>query len=377
MPSEDAEIFTYGRTRDLMIRKERKGVLLKRCTVLVLLLTGFLASPGYFLLYLFYLLLSIPVLNAAAAILKRAKVIKPERLCSPEFRFAGIGFCFLFPALIVLAGAFNNKHPQIKEIFVELPRKSSRIDELKIAFASDFHLGFDDHMVLDRFVTRANGLHPDIIMIGGDMLDFGVAGVTAADLAEFKEQFRRLKARYGVYAVLGNHDCAGSDKIDSDYFADSGMKLLNNSVDKIEDAFYLMGRPADLPHKSINELLMSAPDDLPVFLLEHYLPHMDRISSTGIDLHLSGHTHNGQMFPINLLGRLEYELPYGVRVKNNTLFIVTSGIHYSIPPINTVGFSEIVYIRAVFRSNLEKPEVLGWIHRLLRSDTGIIFKNRG
>ncbi len=366
MLRENAGIFTYGRTRDLAIRKERTAVLLKRCIVLVLLLIGFLASPGYFLLYVLHLLLSIPVLDAAAAILKRAKFIRPKGLCSWEFGFARPMFCLLIPALVVFAGVFNNKHPQIKEVSIELPRKSSRIEELKIVFASDFHLGLDDPIVLDRFVTKANALHPDIIMIGGDMLDFGVAGMTAADLDKFKEQFRRLNARYGVYAVRGNHDCGGSDEIAPDFFTDSGMRLLENSVDRIEDAFYLIGRPADLRQKSINELLKVAPDDLPVILLEHYPPDMDRISSAFIDLHLSGHTHDGQLFPLNFLGRLEYELPYGARVKRKTLFIVTSGIHYSIPPINTAGFSEILYIRAAFRSDLRTPEVLGLLHRLRR-----------
>jgi len=119
MPSEDAGIFTYGRTRDLAIRKERTRVLLKRCTALVLLLIGILASPGYYLLYLFYLLLSIPVLNAAAAILKRAKVLRPERLCSREFPGA--------PASVSAPpSAVQPMHQDGPDSRVELPRKPSR-----------------------------------------------------------------------------------------------------------------------------------------------------------------------------------------------------------------------------------------------------------
>jgi hypothetical protein len=97
-----------------------------------------------------------------------------------------------------------------------------------------------------------------------------------------------------------------------------------------------------------------------ISLLDHYPPALARIDRSRVDLQLSGHTHNGQVFPLNLvITPLEYEFAYGAKAKRNTLFIVSSGLHYSSPPINTQGFSEILYIKAVFRSHIRTPKLAG------------------
>jgi uncharacterized protein len=67
----------------------------------------------------------------------------------------------LIPALVVLAGAYSNNHPKIKEITIELPKKQSTLRELIVVFASDLYLGRADFDVLNRFVTQRNGLEPD------------------------------------------------------------------------------------------------------------------------------------------------------------------------------------------------------------------------
>jgi hypothetical protein len=88
-----------------------------------------------------------------------------------------------------------------------------------------------------------------------------------------------------------------------------------------------------------------------------------------VDLQLSGHTHNGQVFPANILVMpIEYELAHGIKLKRNTLFIVSSGVHFSDLPINTAGFSEILHINAIFRSDIRKPTA-SW--------HGIFFKRSG
>jgi uncharacterized protein len=316
---------------------------------------------NYSLSYLLYFLLSIPVFKIAFAIVRRAKVLRKKTAFIAQFESARLGCCLCIPAIVVFAGAFNNNHPHIKEISIELPRKSSTIDELKIVFASDFHLGRNDDKVLDRFVAASNNLHPDIVLIGGDLL----GGEGSPDLAKLKMRFHGLRARYGAYAILGNHDIRWTGRrffawIGSDFFAESGMKLLEDSVEKIGNAFYLAGRKCDPSRKPIEEILKSAPDDLPIILLDHYPPNPEKVSPSRADLQLSGHTHNGQLFPLNILFvPLEYELACGIKAKRNSLFVVTSGLHYSSPPVNTTGFSEILFIRAVFRSGIGPPRVLG------------------
>jgi predicted MPP superfamily phosphohydrolase len=363
---EQVAVFTFGRSRNPSTLKERLATLFQRFAIAVFLLFLFFVHPCYYILYLVYFVLSMPAIEFVIAVLERAKLLRAETVCTPGFRFARLGCHLLIPALIVFAGAFNNNHPRVKEVLIELPRKSSTIRELNMVFASDFHLDsvhLDpvNDLVLDRFVAETNALHPDIILTGGDILDVGVVRPTATKLAEVKRLFRSLSARYGIYAIRGNHELSIKG-IGHDFFVESGMKLLEDSVERIDNAFYLAGRQdADIATRNpIGNLLEAAPDDLPIILLDHQPTDLENVSRNRVDLQLSGHTHNGQLFPVNLLVTpLQYELAHGVKVKRNTLFIVSSGVHYSDWPVNTAGFSEILHIKAVFRSDIRTPKLRG------------------
>ncbi len=351
---DQVAIFSYCRPKALSILKERREALLKRFLAVALFLLLVPVYASYLSAYLLYCVLWIPMTTSVIAGLKRVKGLSEEA----EFRLASPGLYLLIPVLIVLAGSINNSHPQIKELSIEIPRRASSLRELKIVYGSDFHLGRNDYKVLDRFVAKVNAAHPDIILLGGDLL----GGRGDPDLNKLKIQFRRFRAKYGAYAVLGNHDVRRIGQrfvpwIGRDFFAESGMKLLEDGVERIDNAFYLAGRNCERPRKRIEELLKDLSDDLPVILIDHYPPGLEKVRQSWVDLQLSGHTHNGQLFPLNLFSRLEYDLAYGSRVIDNTLFIVSSGVHYSNPPVNTQGYSEILHINAVFRSDMGAPKM--------------------
>jgi predicted MPP superfamily phosphohydrolase len=200
-------------------------------------------------------------------------------------------------------------------------------------------------------------MHPDIILIGGDIL----GGIGDPDLNKLKMQFRRLRAKYGTYAVLGNHEFRQIGRrfvpwIGREFYSDSGVKLLEDEVEKVDGAFYLAGRSCvRTPRKPVEELLKDAPEHLPVLLLDHYPPDSRSARQKGVDLQLSGHTHNGELFPINLFSALEYELAYGTKTIGTTQYVVSSGLHYAEPPVNTQGYSEMLFIKAVFRPDIGCP----------------------
>jgi predicted MPP superfamily phosphohydrolase len=82
------------------------------------------------------------------------------------------------------------------------------------------------------------------------------------------------------------------------------------------------------------------------------------VSRSRVDLQLSGHTHNGQLFPVNLFVMpYEYELAWGTKVKHDTRFIVSSGIQAWGPPVKTAGDSEILLIKASFRLDAHLPSL--------------------
>jgi len=112
---------------------------------------------------------------------------------------------------------------------------------------------------------------------------------------------------------------------------------------------------------SIFELLKNSAENLPIILLDHSPTDLENVSRSRVDLQLSGHTHNGQLFPVNLLVMpFQYELAWGFMVKRHTTFIVTSGIQAWGPPVKTAGLSEILSIRVTF-SNSPKSEPISYL----------------
>jgi uncharacterized protein len=303
---------------------------------------------GYFCLpYLLYITLSVITIDLAIVLMRRIRVFSPEGAAGKKYQFVRLGCYLAIPALVVFVGAWNNNRIRTKQYSIELPHKSSKLDRLKIVFASDFHLSqITSKNLLNRFVSKVNELNPDIVLIGGDILE----GHGVQNLAGFEAQFRGIKAKYGVYAAPGNHERNIGSR--DDFFVQSGMKLLEDRVERIDNAFYLAGRSNGrlLKKKPIEDLLESTPDDLPIILLDHSPTDLENVSRSRVNLQLSGHTHNGQLFPINFVVMpFQYELAWGIKKKQNTIFIVSSGLQAWGPPVKTAGNSEIILIKAEFR----------------------------
>ncbi len=313
-------------------------------------LLGYLCLP-----YLLYLTLSVAAFETVIALARSVRLLSKATTSNVGFRSVCLACYLLLPALIVFAGVLNNTRLQVREYFVDLPQKSSGLSELKIVFASDFHLGqLTNDRLLERFVAKVNALQPDIILIGGDILE----GHGNENPGKFEVQFFKLKAKYGVYAVPGNHESHGSSP--HDFFAKSGMKLLEDRVEMIDKAFYLAGRKNGRlsKRKPIGDLLKNAPADLPIILFDHSPTDLENVSRSRVDLQFSGHTHNGQLFPVNLIVMpFQYELAWGTRIKRNVQFFVSSGVQAWGPPVKTAGNSEILYVKARFRTGLHRSQL--------------------
>jgi len=297
---------------------------------------------------LLYITMCVVAIDLAVALGRVTKFLRRETLSSQGFKSARLGCCLVVPALIVAAGALNNNRLRVNEISIELPRKGSTLERLNIVYASDFHLSAitSDHLI-ERFVAKVNALKPDIVLIGGDVLE----GHGIENLGPIETQFRGIRAKYGVYAAPGNHERyrGGTD----DFFIHSGMKYLKDGVAKIDDAFYVIGRKETRSslRKPVAELLKAAPENLPIILLDHRPVDLDKVSDSRVNLQFSGHTHNGQLFPVNLLVMpFQYELAWGTMKKRNTIFIVSSGVQAWGPPVKTAGDSEILWVKVTFRS---------------------------
>ena len=303
----------------------------------VLILAGYYALP-----LVLYFIMTVLLTDLVIAVLRLSKAVSRQAVRSDRFRLRRLAFVLSVPVLVVAAGVVNANVLRVREYTVEVPRRSSTLREVKVVFAADLHLSsLTPKNFLERFVDKVNAQKPDIVLIGGDLFE-GHNGDGAMGL--YEAQFRRIESRYGVYAVPGNHE--GYAQTKGEVFDRSHIRFLQDAVEKIDDAFTLIGRKdgRSRNRKSIDELLLEAPIDLPVILLDHRPSDMERVSRSRVDLQLSGHTHNGQLFPVNFITQLQYGLSWGHLKKGNTHFIVTSGAQLWGPPVRTVGASEILVI---------------------------------
>jgi hypothetical protein len=200
---------------------------------------------------------------------------------------------------------------------------------------------------VEQFAREIAKIEPDILLFGGDIAD---GNTEDNNMLIYETILKSIRPKYGVFTVLGNHEYySGNDN--GSFFDRSGIKVLCDSIIVIDNSFCLGGRydSHNTTRKSLPRLLKSQNDLLPMILLDHRPTEIDQVSRTGVDVQLSGHTHNGQMFPINLIMRNLYQLVWGYKKIGNTHFFVTSGIRLWGPPVRTAGKSEIMIIDVVFK----------------------------
>lgn len=302
----------------------------------------------YTLPVLLYLVLTIVIADLVIGVFRLTGVLAKEKIQTPRFRRFRLGLAFLIPLLVIPAGIWNFRHLRVKDHTVEVPRRSAAAVQLKVVFASDFHLGaLTEADFMDRFVALVNAQEADFVLLGGDLLEGDRRG-EAFD--HFEAQFRRLESKYGVFAVPGNHE--GYAGVRDDFYGRAGIRLLRDAVEKIDGVCYLAGRDdggRSRSRKSIEALLAGLPDDLPLILLDHRPIDLEAVSRTRVDMQFSGHTHHGQLFPINFITNSEYELSWGYKKKGRTHFFVTSGVQLWGPRVRTSGHSEILAVRVKLR----------------------------
>jgi predicted MPP superfamily phosphohydrolase len=142
------------------------------------------------------------------------------------------------------------------------------------------------------------------------------------------ESFHRLHCRYGVYAVFGNHEYMAGITGASAFLRAAGITLLQDSTVLIDGRFYLAGRDdRSNPHrKTVAELTASLDKTKPLFLLDHQPWHLEETAAAGVDFQFSGHTHDGQVWPLNYITAHLFECSHGYIRKGDSSIYVSSGL---------------------------------------------------
>jgi predicted MPP superfamily phosphohydrolase len=219
---------------------------------------------------------------------------------------------------------------------VFLRRLPKALDGLRLVHLSDFHYGpLTDSRHLERAVKAANDLRPDVIALTGDYISQD--RVYAAPCAEL---VGRLQARFGVFAVLGNHDHWTDAALIADLFRAEGIQLLINEGMRLElkgQSFWMAGVDDTMVGlEDLSLALAGSSDDELRLLLAHNPIILRRAARAGVDLVLSGHTHGGQVTlrpEKSRSGRPRRRLLRGLGRRGNTQIYVTRGLGTVVLPI--------------------------------------------
>ena len=216
------------------------------------------------------------------------------------------------------------------------------VADLRVALIADSHVGacFDGEEFAE-YMKEIEVKSPDVLVISGDFVD---DDTTRKDMVRSCKALGELKTKYGVFYVNGNHDKGYSSYRDFTYddlmneLKANNVTILEDQVAKIGGGYSIVGR-LDKSHDArmaVDELIKQCGGDYTI-VLDHQPNDYDAEVKAGCDLVFSGHTHAGQFFPVGQLAVLFgiNDNNYGLEKRDNTDFIVTSGLGDWAIPIRT------------------------------------------
>ncbi|MDI6804889.1 MAG: metallophosphoesterase [Bacteroidota bacterium] len=262
-------------------------------------------------------------------------------------------FVTLIVIIVIVFGHLNAIHPKIKTVNIKINKNVEGINELNLAVISDIHLGtIIGRERFSKIVDEINKLNPDLILFVGDIVDESIGPVINDNIGKCVE---RLKSKYGIYAVTGNHEFIGGVEAAIGYFSNHKVNWVRDSVVNIGDKVLLVGREdrmitrfTNKDRKPLAEIMSNVDYKIPIILMDHQPIGLDEAVENNIDLQLSGHTHHGQIWPLNYIAENIYEVSWGYLKKGNTHFYVSCGVGTWGPPVRLGNTPEVVNIKLRF-----------------------------
>lgn len=319
------------------------------------ILSNFFTWTGSFwlaaMLYLFLIVLSIDIVRLADHFVPFLDKILPDIILHKPKIITYTVLSFVF--LLIAAGHLNAIFPRTHRLTIELKGKKTDRDELTLAVVSDIHLGtIVSKNRIRRIVNQINATQPDVILLAGDIVDEDLAPVISENLGA---TLTKLKAPLGVIGITGNHEYIGGVEPAVKYLREHGINILRDSVVEIARNIFVVGRE-DLQakafgskgRKNLSEFNPKTSDSITTILLDHQPAAIAEAEDNTIDLMLSGHTHHGQIWPLNYITSAVYRLSWGYKQFGNTHAYVSSGIGSWGPPVRIGNRPEVVVITLKF-----------------------------
>ncbi|MDD4461002.1 MAG: metallophosphoesterase [Eubacteriales bacterium] len=311
----------------------------------------------YWLAFYIYLLIPVTVIDLVYLLGRLIRGTEPHGLPAvmPINRVMLFGLSVPFSLMVLLIGTYLARSPRVRTFRIKLDKPFNAGQPLRIAFLSDLHVGSLVSVTnLKRMTERVNALRPDLILLGGDLIDNSLHLMEKSD---FTYQMSQLKGPYGRYAVLGNHELVNTSAEEMAVFLDrAGIGLLQDDVIEVA-GLVLAGRnehqteySGSMDRLTPEALLENTDPDRPLIVMQHQPADLDFLAGLGADLALAGHTHRGQLFPLNLLQKHQYCQTRRYARINQLHSVISAGYGTWGPPVRIGSRSEITLIQLSGRS---------------------------
>lgn len=300
-----------------------------------------------FMLYLTLLFIVLSIVLLAA---------KLSGTLTTQFRMYSVLVVYAVAVLIIVSGYFNAINPRINKISINIDKLIPG-NNLRIAMVSDIHLGtIIGKKELSKLIEMLNSQDADFVFLVGDIFDEDVAPVVNGQMGVL---FQEIKSRYGVYAVTGNHEFFSNHKTKIDYLQNHGVNMLLDSVANIA-GINIIGRydrqsyfALKQDRKPLQELMQEVNRNQLTILLDHQPLNLNEAVENSIDIQLSGHTHHGQMWPLNIATRAIFEVSMGYKKKENAHIYVSPGFGTWGPRVRLGNRPEIAVIDVTSSENVK------------------------
>lgn len=272
-----------------------------------------------------------------------------------KLKIAAVVILLIAASLFVDAFFIEPDRLVVNEVTLSLPQWPAELSGLRIVAIADVHAGAPhiDEAKLEQMVAEINKLNPDLVVALGDFVVSKIPGGEFVAPEVVAGKLKNLRARYGIYAVLGNHDWWEGGPRVINALQEAGIRVLENDAVSVRhngQDFWLVGL-ADLwtRQPNVEDCLAQVTDARPVIALTHNPDLFPRIPPR-VALTLAGHTHGGQV-NLPLFGRLVVPSTFGTRYAIGHVeeagrhLYVTPGIGTSILPVRFRVTPEITLLK--------------------------------
>lgn len=265
----------------------------------------------------------------------------------PMYQQYGVIVLMLLGFAVLLGLAIYNAYtPVVRHLRLIVAKPLA--PSLRIAMVSDLHLGWlvgNHHLdQLKQIIQREN---VQLLLMPGDIMDDDIKHYQARQMHPHLQALVQ-QLPLGAYATLGNHDLYGNRLEITEALRQAGVQVLIDETVLIHNQVWLAGRLDDMiGNRKATAELMPPNLNQPIILMDHRPSEIDKNSQLPIDLQVSGHTHNGQIFPANFIVKQLNTVAYGYKKIRNTHVVVSSGYGFWGVPFRLGSQSEVWIIEVV------------------------------